>query len=74
MQMREYIQKPFRRLYVIKKTVAQIIVDILAEVGVKHCYGIVGDTLNQISSAIKKSNIEWVHVRHEEVGGLLQQG
>ncbi|OCG15217.1 pyruvate dehydrogenase [Gilliamella sp. App6-5] len=53
-----------------KKTVAQIIVDILAEAGVKHCYGIVGDTLNQISSVIKKSDIEWVHVRHEEVGAF----
>ena len=53
-----------------KKTVAQIIVDILGEAGVKHCYGIVGDTLNQITSAIKKSDIEWVHVRHEEVGAF----
>lgn len=53
-----------------KKTVAQIVVDILGEAGVKHCYGIVGDTLNQITSAIKKSDIEWVHVRHEEVGAF----
>ncbi|OCG07037.1 pyruvate dehydrogenase [Gilliamella sp. wkB178] len=53
-----------------KKTVAQIIVDILAEAGVKHCYGIVGDTLNHITSAIRKSDIEWVHVRHEEVGAF----
>ena len=53
-----------------KKTVAQIVVDILGEAGVKHCYGIVGDTLNQITSAIKKSDIEWGHVRHEEVGAF----
>ncbi|MWN32055.1 MULTISPECIES: thiamine pyrophosphate-dependent enzyme [unclassified Gilliamella] len=53
-----------------KKTVAQIIVDVLSEAGVKHCYGIVGDTLNYITSSIKKSNIEWVHVRHEEVGAF----
>jgi pyruvate dehydrogenase (quinone) len=53
-----------------KKTVAQIIVDILAEAGVKHCYGIVGDTLNHITSAIKRSDIQWVHVRHEEVGAF----
>lgn len=53
-----------------KKTVAQIVVDILGKAGVKHCYGIVGDTLNQITSAIKKSDIEWVHVRHEEVGAF----
>ncbi|OCG21040.1 pyruvate dehydrogenase [Gilliamella sp. wkB108] len=53
-----------------KKTVAQIIVDILAEAGVKHCYGIVGDTLNHITAAIEKSDIEWIHVRHEEVGAF----
>ncbi|MCO6536344.1 MAG: ubiquinone-dependent pyruvate dehydrogenase [Gilliamella sp.] len=53
-----------------KKSVAQIIVDVLSEAGVKHCYGIVGDTLNHITSSIKKSNIEWVHVRHEEVGAF----
>ncbi|MWP49311.1 MULTISPECIES: thiamine pyrophosphate-dependent enzyme [unclassified Gilliamella] len=53
-----------------KKTVAQVIVDVLSEAGVKHCYGIVGDTLNYITSSIKKSNIEWVHVRHEEVGAF----
>ncbi len=53
-----------------KKTVAQIIVDVLTEAGVKNCYGIVGDTLNQITNAIKKSDIQWVHVRHEEVGAF----
>jgi len=53
-----------------KKSVAQIIVEVLSQAGVKHCYGIVGDTLNQITSAIKKSDIEWVHVRHEEVGAF----
>ncbi len=41
-----------------KKSVAQIVVDVLTQAGVKHCYGIVGDTLNQITSAIKKSDIE----------------
>ncbi|OCG55225.1 pyruvate dehydrogenase [Gilliamella sp. Choc6-1] len=53
-----------------KKSVAQIIVDVLTEAGVKHCYGIVGDTLNHITSAIKKSDIQWIHVRHEEVGAF----
>lgn len=54
----------------LKKSVAQIIIEVLEEAGVKHCYGIVGDTLNYITSAIKKSDIEWVHVRHEEVGAF----
>lgn len=53
-----------------KKKVAQIVVEVLAEAGVKHCYGIVGDTLNHVTDAIKKSDIQWVHVRHEEVGAF----
>lgn len=52
------------------KRVAQIIVETLEEAGVKHCYGIVGDTLNYVTDAIHTSNIEWVHVRHEEVGAF----
>jgi pyruvate dehydrogenase (quinone) len=38
--------------------------------GVKNCYGIVGDTLNQIAHAIDRSEIDWVHVRHEEAGAF----
>ncbi len=36
----------------------------------KRCYGIVGDTLNQIAHAIHRSEIEWVHMRHEEAGAF----
>lgn len=53
-----------------KKTVAQVLVDVLAAAGVKHCYGVVGDTLNYVTEAIHDSNIEWVHVRHEEAGAF----
>ncbi|WP_392563008.1 thiamine pyrophosphate-binding protein [Orbus sturtevantii] len=53
-----------------KKKVAQILIDVLSEAGVKHCYGVVGDTLNHVTEAIYHSNIEWVHVRHEEVGAF----
>lgn len=53
-----------------KKNVASIIVDILQNSGVKHCYGIVGDTLNYVTDAIHASDMEWIHVRHEEVGGF----
>ena len=45
-------------------------VQTLEEAGVKHCYGIVGDTLNHFTDSIAKSSISWVHVRHEEVGGF----
>lgn len=52
------------------KNVTDIMVEVLAQAGVKHCYGIVGDTLNHFTDSIAKSSISWVHVRHEEVAGF----
>ncbi len=52
------------------KRVAEIVVETLQAAGVKHCYGIVGDTLNHVTDAIHKSEIEWIHVRHEEVAAF----
>lgn len=52
------------------KKVSDLIVEVLEDAGVKRCYGIVGDTLNHITNSIAKSKIDWVHVRHEEVGGF----
>ena len=57
-----------------KKKVADIIIETLQEAGVKHCYGIVGDTLNHITDAIRRSDIEWVHMRHEEAGAMAAGG
>lgn len=50
--------------------VSDIIIDVLEQAGVKHCYGIVGDTLNHVTDSMSRSQIEWIHVRHEEVGGF----
>ena len=52
------------------KTVAEIVVETLQEAGVKHCWGVPGDTLNYVTDAIRRSEIKWVHVRHEEAGGF----
>jgi pyruvate dehydrogenase (quinone) len=52
------------------KNVADVVVETLEAAGVKHCWGVPGDTLNYITDAIRRSKIEWVHVRHEEVGGF----
>jgi pyruvate dehydrogenase (quinone) len=53
-----------------KRKVADIIVDTLQAAGVKRCYGVVGDTLNHVTDAIRRSDIDWVHMRHEEAGAL----
>jgi pyruvate dehydrogenase (quinone) len=53
------------------KKIAELIVDVLAEAGVKRIYGVVGDSLNGITDSMRvKKNIDWVHVRHEEVGAF----
>jgi pyruvate dehydrogenase (quinone) len=57
-----------------KKKVADIIIETLQQAGVQRCYGIVGDTLNHITDAIRRSDIEWVHMRHEEAGAMAAGG
>src|SRR5271155_3966611 len=53
-----------------RRTVAEIVVETLQLAGVRHCWGVPGDTLNYFTDAVRRSEIEWVHVRHEEVGGF----
>ena len=52
------------------KKVAEILVEVLEQAGVKRCYGIVGDTLNLFAEYLQRSSIGWVHVRHEEAGAF----
>src|SRR5580698_1053027 len=55
------------------KKVAQVVVDTLQSAGVKHCYGIVGDTLNMFATSLSHSEIKFVHMRHEEAGAYAAQ-
>jgi thiamine pyrophosphate-dependent acetolactate synthase large subunit-like protein len=49
--------------------VADVMWEMLANAGVKRCYGIVGDALNPVIDALRRNGkIEFVHVRHEEYG------
>ncbi|MGC5615974.1 pyruvate dehydrogenase [Georgenia sp. Z1491] len=51
---------------------AEQIVAQLQEVGVRRIYGIVGDSLNPVVDAVRRTGgsanggIDWIHVRHEE--------
>src|ERR1700678_1374295 len=56
------------------KKVGEVIVETLVAAGVKHCYGVVGDTLNTIATSMSQSSIEFVHMRHEEAGAFAAQG
>ncbi|MFG1667855.1 pyruvate dehydrogenase [Streptomyces sp. Y7] len=52
-------------------TVAQQLVDILRQAGVERIYGVVGDSLNSVVDAVRRTDgIEWVHVRNEEAAAL----
>src|SRR6202161_832853 len=55
------------------KRVADVLIATLQAAGVERCYGIVGDTLNQIAHIIDLSEINWVHMRHEEAGAFAAQ-
>jgi len=53
------------------KTVADQFAETLEAAGVKRVYGIVGDSLNGLTDALRRrGTIEWVHVRHEEVAAF----
>src|SRR6059058_1788811 len=53
------------------KTVADQFAETLATIGVKRIYGIVGDSLNGVTDAIRRQGkIEWIHVRHEEAAAF----
>jgi pyruvate dehydrogenase (quinone) len=51
------------------QNVADVMWQMLADAGVKRCYGIVGDALNPVIDALHRNGkVEFVHVRHEEYG------
>lgn len=51
------------------KKVADQIVAMLAEAGVKRIYAVTGDSLNELNDAVRREgSIKWIHVRHEEAG------
>ena len=50
-------------------TVAEQFVQVLRQARVERIYGVVGDSLNPIVDAVRRTHgIEWVHVRNEEAG------
>jgi pyruvate dehydrogenase (quinone) len=51
------------------RKVADLLWEMLANAGVKRCYGIVGDALNPVIDALRRNGkVEFIHVRHEEYG------
>ena len=51
--------------------VADLIAETLIQAGVKRVFGVVGDSLNGLTEALRKRDaIDWLHVRHEEVAAF----
>jgi pyruvate dehydrogenase (quinone) len=52
-------------------TVAELLIQSLADHGVTQVWGVVGDALNPVTDAIRREDrIEWVGVRHEEAAAF----
>src|SRR5580658_3896342 len=56
------------------QTVADVLVDALQQIGVRHIFGLIGDSLNPLADAVRRSTIEWIGVRHEEGAALAAAG
>ncbi|WP_313622038.1 ubiquinone-dependent pyruvate dehydrogenase [Achromobacter sp.] len=53
------------------KTVADYLVHVLAQVGVRRIWGVTGDSLNGINDSLRRSGqIDWMHTRHEETAAF----
>ena len=56
------------------QTVSELLVSVLEQIGVKCVFGLIGDSLNPLADAIRRSQIEWIGVRHEEGAALAAAG
>jgi pyruvate dehydrogenase (quinone) len=55
--------------------VADVVAETLQEAGVSRVYGVVGDSLNGITEALRaRGRIDWIHTRHEESAAFAAAG
>lgn len=52
-------------------TVADLLAETLADIGVERIWGVTGDSLNGLNDSLRRlEKIEWMHVRHEETAAF----
>src|ERR1700755_952226 len=56
------------------QTVADVVVGVLEQIGVKHIFALIGDSLNPLADAVPRTDIEWLSVRHGEGPALAASG
>ena len=50
-----------------KKRISDVLIEVLANAGIKRIYGITGDSLNSVNDSLRRNGkIQFEHVRHEE--------
>src|SRR5690606_12748662 len=65
-----FYSQPFYR-NTMAKLIADQLVETIAQAGIKRIYAVAGDSLNEVNDAVRRSSdIEWIHVRHEETGAF----
>lgn len=53
------------------KKVADKLVEMLLQAGIKRIYAITGDSLNELNDAVRRRpELQWIHVRNEEAGAF----
>ena len=53
------------------KTASEYLVEALEKTGVKRVYGVVGDSRNGFTDALRRrKSIDWIHMRHEEAAAF----
>jgi pyruvate dehydrogenase (quinone) len=53
------------------RTAADYMAEVLTQAGVQRIYGVVGDSLNGFTDALRRrKTIDWIHVRHEEAAAF----
>lgn len=50
--------------------VADVMARLLVSAGVERVWGVVGDSLNGFTDALRSTPVKWMHVRHEEVAAF----
>jgi len=54
------------------KKVADLLVEVLADAGVRRIYGVSRDSLYDIMDSIRGTNrLQWLHLRDEEVAAFV---
>src|SRR6202000_3204305 len=62
---------PIPKVLDMARIVADFMAEALKQANVKRVYGVVGDSLNGFTDALRRlGGIEWIHMRHEEAGAF----